>query len=74
MHKSVISVAKNVLFLISGSYFPAFGLNSEIYSVNLCIQSESGKIWTRKNSEYAHILRSVRQTSTKIEAEVILLT
>ena len=29
-------------------YFLAFGLNTEIYSVNLCIQSECGKIWTRK--------------------------
>ena len=33
---------------ISGPYFPAFGLHTEIYSVNLRIQSEYGKIWTRK--------------------------
>ena len=33
----------------SGPYFPIFELNTEIYSVNLCIQSEWGKIWTRKN-------------------------
>ena len=31
----------------SGTHFPAFGLNSERYSVSLHIQSECGKIWTR---------------------------
>ena len=34
--------------VFSGPYFPAFDLNTEIYSVNLRIQSECGKIWTRK--------------------------
>ena len=33
---------------ISGPYFPAFGLNTDIYSVKLRIQSECGKIKTRK--------------------------
>ena len=32
----------------SGPYFPAFGLNTEIYSVNLRIQFVCGKIRTRK--------------------------
>ena len=32
----------------SGLYFPAFGLNTEIYSVNLHIHSECGKLQTRK--------------------------
>ena len=31
----------------SGPYFPAFGLNTERYSVSLHIQSECGKIRTR---------------------------
>ena len=31
----------------SGPYFPAFGLNTERYSVSLRIQSKYGKIWTR---------------------------
>ena len=31
----------------SGTYFPTFGLNTERYSVTLCIQSECGKIRTR---------------------------
>ena len=32
----------------SGPYFPAFGLNTERYSVSLRIQSECGKIRTKK--------------------------
>ena len=32
----------------SGPHFPAFGLNMEIYVVNLLIQFECGKIRTRK--------------------------
>ena len=31
----------------SNWYFPAFGLNTEIYTANLRIQSECGKIQTR---------------------------
>ena len=31
----------------SGTYFPAFRVNTERYSVSLCIQSECGKIRTR---------------------------
>ena len=34
----------------SGPYFPTFGLNTEKYGVPLRIQSECGKIWTRKTS------------------------
>ena len=33
----------------SGPYFPAFGLNTEIYRVTLRIQSECAKIRTRKS-------------------------
>ena len=32
----------------SGPYFPLFGLNTEWYFASLCIQTECGKIWTRK--------------------------
>ena len=43
----------------SGSYYHAFGPNTEIYSVLLRIQSKCGKIRTRKTpSEYGHFLRS----------------
>ena len=39
---------------ISGPYFPAFGLNMEIYSVNLRIPSEYRKIRTRNNSVFGY--------------------
>ena len=45
--------------VFSGPYFPVFGLNTEIYGVNLRIQSEYRKIQTRKNSVFGHFLRSV---------------
>ena len=34
--------------VLSGPHFPVFGLNTEIYGVTLCIQSEYRKIRTRK--------------------------
>ena len=40
--------------VFSGPYFPLFGLNTERYGVNLHIQSECGKIRTRKNSVFGH--------------------
>ena len=40
--------------VISGPYFPVFGLNTEIYFVNLRIQSEYRKIQTRNNSVFRH--------------------
>ena len=42
----------------SGSYFPAFGLNTERYEVFLRIQSECGKIRTRKKPVFRHFSRS----------------
>ena len=38
----------NTIQRFSGPYFPAFGLNMEIYGVNLRIQSECRKIRTKK--------------------------
>ena len=46
--------------VISGPYFPAFGLNTERYEASLCIQSECGKIRTRNNSVSGHFPRSVK--------------
>ena len=40
--------------VFSGPCFPVFGLNMEIYGVNLCIQSEYKKIGTRKYSVFGH--------------------
>ena len=42
----------------SGPYFLAFGLNTERYFVCLRIQSECGKIRTRKNSIFGQISNS----------------
>ena len=41
-----------------GPYFPVFGLNTEIYSVNIRAQSEYRKIRIRKNSVFEHFSRS----------------
>ena len=46
--------------VFSGPYFPAFGLNTERYSVSVCIQSECEKIRARKNSVSGHFSRSVK--------------
>ena len=52
---TVWKVSKYGVF--SGLHFPAFGLNTERYFV--FIQTECGKIWTRKNSVFGHFSRSV---------------
>ena len=45
----IIHCAKSVrIRSFSGLHFPAFGLNTEIYSVNLRIQSKCRKVWIRK--------------------------
>ena len=47
----------------SGPHFPAFGLNTERYSVSLRIQSECGKMRTRitpnTDTFYAVLLRRI---------------
>ena len=54
---AVCKVSKYGVF--SGPYFPVFGLNTEIYGVNLRMQSEYRKIRIRKNSVFGHFSRSV---------------
>ena len=49
-------VSKYIVF--HGPYFPVFGLNAAIYSVNLCIQSKYRKIRTRKILVFGHFSRS----------------
>ena len=44
--------------VISGLYFPIFGLNTEIYSVNLRIESKYREMRTRKNSAFGQFSRS----------------
>ena len=41
------------IYNFSGPNFPAYGRNTEIYRVNLFIQSDRGKIWTTK-SHFSH--------------------
>ena len=50
--------------VFSGPYFPAFGLNPEIYGANLCIQSKYRKIWTRK-TPYLNTFNAVVQNKTQ---------
>ena len=35
--------------VFSGPYFPVFGLNTEIYGINVHIQSDTGKYGPEKN-------------------------
>ena len=58
--------------VFSGPYFPAFGLNTERYSVSLRIQSKCGKIRTRKNSVFGDFPHSVIFPIRGIEREGIL--
>ena len=44
--------------VISGPYFPAFGLNMERYEVSLGMQSKCGEIRTRNHSKFGHFSRS----------------
>ena len=48
----------------SDPYFPALGLDMERYGL-LRIQSECGKIGTRKNSEFRHFSRSAKLVFSK---------
>ena len=56
-----------------GSYFPAFGMNAEIYGVKLRIHSECRKIRTRKNSVYGHYSRCEWPTILSIQLQSTML-
>ena len=53
---TVWKVSKYGVF--AGPYFSVFGLNTEIYGVNLRIQYEYGKMRIRKNSAFGNFSRS----------------
>ena len=65
------------IWSFSDLYFPAFGLNTERYSVFLPIQSECGKIRTRKtpNTDAFHkvhiISVTVNNWSATIEIQLL---
>ena len=52
--------------VISGLYFLVFGMNTEIYGLNIRIQSEHRKIRTRNNSVFGHFSRSVGSSGNEI--------
>ena len=58
--ENVHSVKSVRIRSFSGLYFPAFGMNTERYGVYLRIQSECGKIRTRKapNTDSFHAVFS----------------
>ena len=72
--------------VISSPYFPVFGLNMEIYFVNLCMQSKYVKIRIRNNSvfgqcesfweikEFHHMHKGIRSYQFEGVHEVILDT
>ena len=53
--------------VFSGLHFPVFGLNTEIYRVNLRIQSECRKIRTRKTSAFGNLSPSALFTYSERE-------
>ena len=55
--------------VFSGPYFPVFGLNTGRY-LSLRIQSECGKVRTRKNSVFGHFSRSVSNGSKLLALKV----
>ena len=58
--------------VISGLCFPIFGLTTEIFGVNLRIQSEYKKIRTRNNSVFGHFSRSVWYTGGQCEKIIVI--
>ena len=67
----VLSVSK--YGVISGPYFPVFGLSTEIYEVNLRIQFEYRKIRTKNNSVSGHFSSSVRMAKNKQKCLIFII-
>ena len=62
----ILSVGKVSKYgVISGPYFSLFGLNTEIYRVNLSIQSEYRKIRARNNSVFGHFTQWIHSVGKK---------
>ena len=64
--KLLLSKKRPYLELYSGPHFPAFGLNTERYSVFLRIQSKCGKKRTRKCSLFGHFSQSIMFIFSKV--------
>ena len=55
------------------SVFPTFELNTEIYTVNLCIQLKYRKIRIRKISLFGHFTHSVRSSRSQTFFKISVL-
>ena len=55
--------------VFSDPQFLVFGLNTEIYGVNLYIQSEYRKIRIRKSSVFVHFSRSASETRIPVDTQ-----
>ena len=69
-------VKSTCILSLSGPYFPAFGLNKEIYSVNLYIQSECGKIRTIKilNTGTFYAVRIIALIFATMITKIVILS
>ena len=63
----------------SGPYFPAFGLNTDIYKINLHIGSECGKMRTRKtpNTDFFYAVcmywqNTLKQNERRVRSKSII--
>ena len=55
--------------VFSSPYFPEFGLNTERHGVSLRIQSECGKIRTRKNSVFEQFMHQFNFTPNSTQSK-----
>ena len=63
LRNSITALKMSKYGIFSGRYFPAFGLNTKRYGLSLRIQSECGKVLTRKNS-YLDTFHALHMTPT----------
>ena len=57
------------IWSFSRQYFPTFGRHTEIYRVNLRIQSKCGKIRTRKSSVFGPFSRFMNYNKTPMNSQ-----
>ena len=58
--------------VFSGTYFPAFGLNTEKYGLSLRFHSEYGKVGSRKKCVLGHFSCSVDLLDKRVMVKMIL--
>ena len=60
-HQQYIATKLSKYGVLSGPYFPVFGLNKEIYSINLRIQSGYREIRSRKSSAFQAVIKTQKR-------------